>query len=226
MPQTARRSRAATAARTLRKSESLNFCTILENGRTGGKIGGVVFFWELTPVASTSDNISVTIASAIKELAAITMHLTNIAEIIRKNIETYWAIKDAASRRSAYTKIMQLSNKLSFIGFLQATHPDQRVAEILTGRSRYKKEEEIAAVISVYGKTVEEYTNQVDEIMTLLKESFPELVKSELSTASLKMLLDKKRWRPNYKSFCPNALPQTMILSSGGRDQIVVGKIL
>jgi hypothetical protein len=141
------------------------------------------------PMTTAAGELSSTIAAAIKELAALTKELTNLVGVIKKNVEAYWAIKDAAARRTASANIMSLSRQFSQMAIPQGTMEMELDYNHLSKRAGFDDEKYVAKV----AERLDNYTNKVDETMRLLKDSFPNLVTSSVAGSSLKALLNKKR---------------------------------
>lgn len=124
------------------------------------------------------DSVTHAIAAAVKELGQLAKQLTNIGEVLRKNIASYWKIKDASHKRAVAAKIQKLSRAFADLSFLQYAMAHETSAA------------EFSAQIA---DTLEEYVNKVEQTLVLIKMEFPELIQSDELLNSLPALLAKKR---------------------------------
>lgn len=129
-----------------------------------------------------------TISAAVKAVVALTKQLSNVVGIIEKNIESYWKLKDAASRRKAADDLMELSRQFGHAAFLQGLMSYERTAP----------EDEVVTLVA---SRLEDYSNLVDQIITNVEKMFPELVHSEDTSKALKAALDKKKLVKELREF-------------------------
>jgi hypothetical protein len=109
--------------------------------------------------------------------------MTDLTLVVKSNIEAYWKIKDATRQRAVSEKLEKLNYSFSHLGFLQLTLAHEHGWE----------GEDVAEYVSRITEKLDTYGSEVEQALSLLEDSFPELIRSDNSVKSLKALLDKQR---------------------------------